>query len=178
MGNPSLNGSALAWHINIEANLKQRQHFHSAVRIGSGIGYLSKPYDLNTNKMNKAIGSHFNGNMQLMYKAYFDLTPKSALVLGLGVTHYSNGNFRRPNLGINMAHLSVGYLQKVKLSDQFRSRQLPDLFPKPGFAVFNNVDSLPFKALSYSTKQLSPVGIELKKVVSSFSNSGLTINRE
>lgn len=133
MGNPSLNGSALAWHINIEANLKQRQHFHSAVRIGSGIGYLSKPYDLNTNKMNKAIGSHFNGNMQLMYKAYFDLTPKSALVLGLGVTHYSNGNFRRPNLGINMAHLSVGYLQKVKLSDQFRSRQLPDLFPKPGF---------------------------------------------
>ncbi len=135
MGNPQLNGNVYAWHIHVEANLKKRPHHQSALRFGSGIGYLNKPYDLNTNKKNKAIGSKLNGNMQIIYKQYFDVGPKSSLIFGLGVTHYSNGNFRRPNLGINMLHFDIGWLQKVKLFDQPKQKLLPQLFPDNGFEL-------------------------------------------
>ena len=38
--------------------------------------------------------------------------------------------------------------------------------------------TFPSNALSHSTKQVSPIVIELKKAVKSFSNSGFTINKE
>ncbi len=135
MGNRQLNGNVYAWHIHVEANLKKREHFQATLRFGSGIGFLDRPYNLETNKKNKAIGSNLNGNMQVMYKAYFDISKKTSLVLGAGVTHYSNGNFRRPNLGVNMVHFNLGILQKLKLIDPIRQIDLPELFPENGFEI-------------------------------------------
>lgn len=135
MGNRELNGNVYAWHIHVEASLKKNEKFQSTLRFGSGIGYLDRPYNLNTNKKNKAIGSSLNGNMQVIWKNYLDLSQKSSLVLGIGVTHYSNGNFRRPNLGINLAHLNIGILRKIKLLENPESRTLPQLFPERGFEI-------------------------------------------
>jgi len=135
LGNPQLNGDIYAWHIHVETNLRKRKHFQSTLRFGSGIGYLTKPYDIHTNKKNKAIGSHLNGNMQVMYKAYFDLTSKTALTLGTGITHYSNGNFKRPNLGINIMHLNIGICRKIKILEDTHSKPLPHLFPENGFEI-------------------------------------------
>lgn len=135
LGNPSLNGQVLAWHIHIEAALGKNLKSPTTLRFGSGIGYLTKPYDLYTNKKNKAIGSNLNGNMQIMLKKYIGITPKSSLILGIGITHYSNGNFRRPNLGINMAHLDFGILRKVQFVDHPKQRELGELFPRSGFEI-------------------------------------------
>lgn len=135
LGNRSLNGNVYAWHIHVEANLKKREKFQSTLRFGSGIGYLDRPYNLNTNKKNKAIGSNLNGNMQVMYKAYFDVGSKLSVVLGAGVTHYSNGNFKRPNLGINMVHLSAGVCNKLFITDKPAQKTLPELFPNSGFEI-------------------------------------------
>ncbi len=133
MGNRELNGNVYAWHIHVEANLKKRARHQSSLRFGSGIGFLDRPYNLYTNKKNKAIGSNLNGNMQVMYKKYIDVSKKGSLVLGLGITHYSNGNFRRPNLGINMIHLNLGWLQKVQIIEAPKTRNLGKLFPDNGF---------------------------------------------
>ncbi len=135
LGNRDLNGDVLAWHIHVEANLKNRNNFQSTLRFGSGVGFLTKPYDLQTNRKNKAIGSHFNGNIQLMYKAYFKVSANNSLVLGTGVTHYSNGNFKRPNLGINIAHLNLGWYHNLQSVDQPKFKPLPRLFPKNGFEI-------------------------------------------
>jgi hypothetical protein len=135
LGNKNLNGEVYAWHIHVEANLKKREHFQSVIRFGSGVGYLTKPYNMTNNRKNKAIGSKLNGNMQLLYKAYFDLTKRTSLVLGLGVTHYSNGNFKRPNLGINIMHLNMGISQKFNFARPAITRTLPELFPRNGFEI-------------------------------------------
>jgi hypothetical protein len=135
MGNKALNGNAYAWHIFVEANLKKREKFQSTLRFGSGIGYFNKPFDFKTNKKNKAIGSGLNGNMQVMYNAYFDVSKMQQFVLGIGVTHYSNGNFKRPNLGINMAHFNIGLVQKLVSDKPFKQKDLPQLFPKKGLEI-------------------------------------------
>lgn len=133
LGNRELNGYVYALHFHVEANLKKRKHFQSTLKFGSGVGFLDRPYNLLTNKKNKAIGSHLNGNMQVMYKTYFDISQRNSLVAGLGITHYSNGNFRRPNLGINMVHLNFGILHKLKIEQEPKLKTLPQLFPKNGF---------------------------------------------
>lgn len=136
LGNPKLNGYVYALHGHVEANLIRKERFQSVLRFGSGVGYLDRPYSLENNRKNKAIGSRLNGNMQVMYRAYLDVSRRASLTFGLGVTHYSNGNFRRPNLGINTAHLSLGLLHKFKIYDvPAPSRKLPVLFPERGFEV-------------------------------------------
>lgn len=148
LGNKETNGSAIDFHLFAEANLKKKPKFQSVLRFGSGIGYLSKPYDFYTNKKNKAIGSKLNGKMQLMYNTYHTLSSQHQLVLGIGVTHYSNGNFKRPNLGINMAHFSFGLLQHIK-TGEFNSKELPNLFPKNGIEVM----------FAYANKQIAVADI-------------------
>lgn len=136
LGNRELNGHVYALHAHVEANLKKKERFQSVLRFGSGVGYLDRPYNLQTNRKNKAIGSRLNGNMQVMYRAYLDVGRRASLVFGLGVTHYSNGNFRRPNLGINTAHLSMGLLHKIKLYDNLPlPKELPVLFPGRGLEI-------------------------------------------
>ncbi len=135
LGNKALNGDIYAWHIHAEANLSKRKHFQATLRFGSGIGYLTKPYNINSNRKNKAIGSHLNGNIQLMYKAYFDISPKTSFTLGLGITHYSNGNFKRPNLGINIMHLNLGICRKVQILEKPTEKALGELFPANGFEI-------------------------------------------
>lgn len=145
LGNKTLNGDVIAWGIHVEACLRKKENFQSAIRFGSGIGYLTTPYELQTNRKNKAIGSHLNGNIQLLYKAYFKMTKNTQLALGLGITHYSNGNFKRPNLGINIAHLNIGFYRTLKIIDHPVYRPLPKLFPDNGFEV----------VVGYANKQIS-----------------------
>lgn len=145
LGNKDVNGEVYAWHIHVEANLRKRKHFQAVLRFGSGIGYLTRPYNINTNRQNKAIGSRLNGNMQVAYKAYFDMSPKTSLVLGIGITHYSNGNFKRPNLGINLAHFDFGICRKVRILDKAPSKPLPQLFPANGFEL----------VLGYANKEIA-----------------------
>ncbi len=148
LGNRETNGSVIDASLHVEANLKKRAKFQSSLRFGSGIGFLTKPYNFDLNRKNKAIGSRLNGKMQIIYNTYHTISPKHQLVLGIGVTHYSNGNFKRPNLGINMAHLSVGLIQHLN-TPEFKSKDLPILFPKNGLEVM----------FAYANKQIAVADI-------------------
>ncbi len=139
LGNKEINGDVYAWHLHVEANLKKRKNFQAILRFGSGVGYLTRPYNLITNRKNKAIGSNLNGNMQVLYKAYFKLNTQTQFIIGAGVTHYSNGNFKRPNLGINIVHLNLGFQRNIKWIDKPVFKNKDDLFPKNGFEIMAGI---------------------------------------
>jgi hypothetical protein len=79
-------------------------------RIGSGIAYITKDYDVVTNPKNNAIGSNLNAfvNMQLVYTKYWN---HFLIGAGLEMSHYSNAAISAPNLGLNtpMAFVKIGY---------------------------------------------------------------------
>jgi len=79
-------------------------------RIGSGIAYVTKEYDVVTNPKNNAIGSKLNAfvNFQLVYEKYWNYFLFGA---GIEMSHYSNAAISAPNLGLNtpMCFLKVGY---------------------------------------------------------------------
>jgi hypothetical protein len=99
-------GTGIAIYPFIDFPLGKKNRFH--FRYGMGLGYIENTFDEKTNIKNAAIGSHVNGviHFDLHYKKQFG---RSLIELGSGITHYSNGSYSLPNLGINIATLNLGY---------------------------------------------------------------------
>ncbi len=81
-------------------------------QFGTGLGYTPKIYDPINNPKNIAIGSHVNAMMCLgAYSKYY--FGRNKITLGIDITHFSNGAFGVPNLGINMFYLSASYARNI-----------------------------------------------------------------
>jgi hypothetical protein len=100
--NVSLNG-----HFNFYF-LKRRL----MLRLGSGIGYMSNPFDKETNPKNIAISTRLTSSTLVMlnYKAENILFNKIGFQAGLMFTHHSIGNIKSPNMGINTLAINMGLI--------------------------------------------------------------------
>lgn len=83
--------------------------FNTRFRIGGGLGWVEKPYDINTNHKGVLIGSYINAYIQFMLLQEFRVSPKLFLHAGLNFSHLSNGSTMLPNLGLNIPSLAVGF---------------------------------------------------------------------
>lgn len=85
--------------------------FHSyklSARFAGGVGWIEKPYDPVTNHKNTLIGSHFNAYVQLGIRNEVRLYHSIFLTGGVSLSHFSNGTFELPNLGLNIPAIDVG----------------------------------------------------------------------
>lgn len=78
-------------------------------QLGFGGGYNTEPMDFDTNLLNVAMTSHFlfTQHFKINYVRP-ELFDKFGLHAGLSFSHFSNGSFKKPNLGINTFLLNVG----------------------------------------------------------------------
>ncbi len=118
---PHLGVSVLAMNMGLEVTGSQfgvgvsvggtrpfNDRFALRWRFAHGISYLTKIYDTTTLPVNYAIGSHLNYMGVLTGEFRFKLTDKFGLNFGLNLTHCSNGNYKKPNVGLNAINGSVG----------------------------------------------------------------------
>lgn len=102
--------------------MKTKKAFYLDLIIGTGIGYLTKHYDVTTNPLNNAIGSHLNGrvNLKLIASKYFR---RWHIGGGIEFMHFSNGSITTPNLGLNSPSLFIntGYNINERLNPAPRS---------------------------------------------------------
>jgi len=73
-----------------------------------GLSFGWKPYNNLTNPNNVVIGSPVNAYMNLNFYLNYKLSSQLDLVSGVSVTHFSNGNTKYPNAGLNTLGLRVG----------------------------------------------------------------------
>ena len=89
-----------------------------------------KPYDRQTNLANTTVGSPWNAYINLGLYLNWDLNPGLTLQTGAVFSHFSNGNTRYPNSGVNAAGLSVGLLWDLQHAQDpaavRRTRELAD----------------------------------------------------
>ena len=78
-------------------------------KIGLGLGWVEKTFDIVHNYQNTAIGSHLNGNIVLRIEKDFIINKKRYLYTGIGIDHISNAAFKTPNLGLNFISFRLGY---------------------------------------------------------------------
>lgn len=104
----SINGKVFTSQIHFEIGVFKKRPQLARLRFATGFGYLTKKFDVFENRKNRAIGSHINGLMQVNLTFHKQIKKINAF-LGIGLTHYSNGNWQQPNLGINMPAITAGF---------------------------------------------------------------------
>ena len=109
MGYPEVLGISFALFPHLRVRLREEGHFRLNIRYGMGAAYLTKPFHPTGNYRNTAIGSHLNLAFHSRLEAGVAGTGGGRLLWGLGLTHFSNGAFRKPNKGINIPTISLTY---------------------------------------------------------------------
>jgi hypothetical protein len=114
LGNPEELGTAIGFYpfINFPLGNKSRM-FKANIRFGWGLGYITKTFDPLENHKNVAIGSHMNTCMTLRLNGMLRVNDKNYIELGLGMTHFSNGAAKLPNLGLNIPMVSFGFHHEI-----------------------------------------------------------------
>jgi len=131
LGNPDLTGKVFCIGPNFETRVLGNERNALQFRAGSGVAYLTQKFDVYTNRRNQAIGSNLNALMQLRLN-WLHSFGNSGLEsnIGIGITHFSNGSFRVPNLGVNMPTLWLGvnrrYHSKHIRADASDTIRVPD----------------------------------------------------
>lgn len=139
-----------------------------SLKIGSGIGYATNPFNLDNNYQNIVISSRISYSMRgaLTYSTQISKQVKAHVAATL--THFSNGAIKLPNSGINLPMLSAGVSYtpfKGKVSYQ-RDSIAPTFSRKPHLQVIGSFMvkevGLPggkkypgFSLISYVSKQVS-----------------------
>lgn len=101
-------GQSLAATIYLEPRLFQRFRF----RLGSGLVYNFHPFNLKSNPGNLMLGSRFALVMHGQINYYQPVSARYQLVAGWGITHFSNGAYTQPNMGINIVYGQVGLIHQ------------------------------------------------------------------
>ncbi len=110
LGNPEQLGTAIGVYPYINFPLgNAKRKIKSNLRLGYGLGYITKKFDPLENHKNVAIGSNLNACIVLRLNEMWELNDRNSIELGLGLTHFSNGAARLPNLGLNIPTVNIGY---------------------------------------------------------------------
>lgn len=109
LGNPERLGYGVAIYPYLDFPLSKKKDNRFVFRYGIGLGWVEKIFNSESNYKNAAIGSHLNGviHFDLHYEKY--LPASSRIELSAGITHYSNGAYELPNLGINVSTINIAY---------------------------------------------------------------------
>ncbi|MBI1222207.1 MAG: hypothetical protein GC180_06340 [Bacteroidetes bacterium] len=116
----NISGKAFGILPYIEFKILNKPRQELNFRLGSGIGYLTKTWSM-VNLENKAIGSHINANMRVHFIYHLMLSKQIEISALAGITHFSNANFKMPNLGVNSVEIGfgLGYLSKGKPAEKY-----------------------------------------------------------
>jgi hypothetical protein len=94
-----------------------------------GISSNLTPFDPDTNPLNFFIGSYQNGYTHIGFTSRYRIWDNMYIDGSIGLKHFSNGSFRKPNSGLNFVPFTIGirsYLDKVDFENVPKS--LPNNF--------------------------------------------------
>lgn len=94
-----------------------------------GVSFGWHPHDFFTNPYNRVIGSKVDAYLHTDFYMNWSLSPRLDLRTGLGLTHFSNGNTKYPNAGLNTADLKIGIA--YRFGRESSSGSSPSFLPPP-----------------------------------------------
>ena len=129
LGNTEPLGEAHAIFPFINFPLLGKKGFNIYFRLGVGLGYLTKKYERYENYENLAIGSHINGNVNLLFEAKGRIGNRFIASGGVSLVHFSNGGIKQPNYGLNMPGINMSLAYRLTRENIYMKRKLlPELY--------------------------------------------------
>lgn len=114
LNNPEILGYAAGAYGFIEMPLIRQTDFELMYRLTSGLTYVSELFDVVENPDNIAIATHLNYLFHTGLRARYWMSGETALGLGLGLTHYSNGGTSIPNKGLNQLNVNLSVMHYLQ----------------------------------------------------------------
>ena len=110
-GNDSISaelGKVFALYPFINFPITPNENSKLTFKLGVGVSFLTNKFDPKENFHNYAIGSHVNAAINLSFEYRQRIIERLHLVTSIGLTHFSNGATRTPNMGINIFSVATG----------------------------------------------------------------------
>jgi hypothetical protein len=143
-------GQSLGLFVYSDFYLIRNRRFESILKLGTGLGYHTKPYDNENNHKNVAVSSRITGNMKVGLGLNYKLTERWKLTASLTLSHFSQAAYSLPNLGVNVLSTNVGATYLV--SKGTSSYKLLDKNYQYDKSLKYNVN------FSYGLKEITPIG--------------------
>ncbi|MGL4292908.1 MAG: acyloxyacyl hydrolase [Bacteroidales bacterium] len=120
-----------------------------------GISFGWHPFDEETNLNNIFIGSKMNAYMHAGFYFRWMVSPSLDFISGISLNHFSNGNTKYPNGGLNSAGINVGVVYNIN-----PTRTIPVSCPIPAFERHISYDVVLFgswrrKGIWFMDKQVA-----------------------
>ena len=119
-------------------------------KIGTGIGYHTKPYNREHNNKNVAVASRFSFTLQGRLGFNVKLYDRLKMANSITFSHFSMAAYKQPNKGLNIVSVNTGLayrLEEEKVTYQFDK------------ASFQYDPSLKYNlSFSYTLKEINPLG--------------------
>lgn len=112
------------------AKFTPRLSFNYEWNFGVSTGW--KPYNADYNQYNHILGSKVNAYLNVNFYLRWMLSRQFDLTAGVDAAHFSNGNTKFPNAGLNMAGLKLGIVYKFNRPEYSSSKSLYR-YPIPDF---------------------------------------------
>ncbi len=116
--NPEETGVATGIYPFMNFPIIKKEKFILQYRLGWGLGYVSKRFDRIKNHKNIVIGSHINAIIGMHLEAEARLSERLFAHAGIALTHFSNGAYKMPNLGFNIATSGAGFSYQIGSSEK------------------------------------------------------------
>jgi len=136
------------------------QQHRIGISTGVGVGYISRPFDPETNIHNGAIGSRLNSALEVTAYGRIFFSERWTAKAGIGIRHFSNGSMQLPNSGINLA--------VAKIAVTFGARTVPR--PERTIPEVKKNSAHLYAGGSAGVKQSLPYGSNLDGVGNAFVN--------
>ncbi len=153
IGNNAILGQAIGVYGFIEFPMNKGRRHHLTGKIGSGLGYITKVFNQETNPKDVAVSTHVNALICLGIQGRIRLAERHELIYSMDLSHLSNGAIKVPNLGVNMPYLGLGYAYKVRSKNVSQVSKIQIIPRSPFFKTWK----LHLLAV-LSTKELFPTG--------------------
>lgn len=153
----------------INFTLYKRHRLTLNGKFGIGAGWVQKPFNAQTNYKDLVIGSHLNACINLQVLSGIKIEKRTYLHIGFSLVHFSNGNFKLPNLGLNIPALSAGLEYKFDGQPGLSKTIVPPVRKKWYYSLFT------FAALKQTHPLESPlqlVNLASFEMMKNFSNTG------
>ncbi|PIV61882.1 MAG: hypothetical protein COS14_03900 [Bacteroidetes bacterium CG02_land_8_20_14_3_00_31_25] len=127
LGNPNYLGKVSAIYGYIVIPIKKYKIIDFSYNIGTGVALLSNHFNYIDNIYNIAIGSQANAYIDFGLSAKFKILNNLSVSSGLQYTHYSNGAWRKPNLGFNIPSVNLKLFYSFYKSHEPEKSKVEDL---------------------------------------------------
>lgn len=135
-------GSTYALFLFGQFPLIRKERYTIFSKMSYGMAYVSK-YNSPENEINNAIGTPLNVFVGIDFITEIKITDHLGINIGLGFNHFSNGAFKKPNLGLNtpLATLGLKYrvskleYEKISKKDIDKPKNKDEYLAKFGFGI-------------------------------------------